>query len=288
MKPASFDYYDPSTVEEALSLLKEHGGAAKILAGGQSLLPVLNMRLAKPALLVDINRLSGLDYIRPQNGHVAIGALTRHRAVELSPVLKGLCPIFNHAARYIGDVQVRNRGTFGGSIAHADPAAQFCALVYTLSGKVVARRSNATRTIAIEDFFLGPLTTALEPGEMVTEVQVPSLPGPGWSVAGIQPRHGDFVIAGVAVVLDMKDGICQEARIGMYGVGPTPLRARHAEEKLKGEKLADRLLTAAAETAAREAEPVSDVQASAEYRRAVVRWLTEWNLKNARQRLAGS
>jgi CO/xanthine dehydrogenase FAD-binding subunit len=286
MKPAPFDYYDPSTVEEALSLLREHGGDAKILAGGQSLLPALNMRLAKPALLVDINTVSGLDYIRSENGHVTIGALTRHRTVEISSVLRELCPIFCDAAPTIGDVQVRNRGTFGGSLAHADPAAQFCALVYTLGGKVIARRFDATRTIAIEDFFLGPLTTALEPTEMISEVRVPALQGPGWSVRSIQPRHGDFVIAGVAVVLDMKDGMCQEARVGLYGVGPTPLRARQAEEKLRGERLADRLFTEVAETAAREAEPVSDVQASAEYRRAMVRWLAEWNLKNARDRLA--
>ena len=286
MKPAPFDYYDASTVEETLSLLKQHGDEAKLLAGGQSLLPLLNMRLAKPALLLDINRVPGLDYIRSENGHIAIGALTRHRTVELSPVLKEYCPIFCHSAQFVGDIQVRNRGTFGGSLAHADPTAQFCALTYTLGGKIVARGPEGVRTIPIEDFFLGPLTTALEPTEMIVEAQVPALPGPGWSVRGMQPRHGDFVIAGVAVVLDMENERCREARIGMYGVGPTPLRAREAEAKLQGQKLEDGLFAEAAATAAREADPASDVQASAEYRREVLKWLTEWNLKNARGRLA--
>lgn len=286
MKPAPFDYYDPSTVEETLALLQEHGDEAKLLAGGQSLLPLLNMRLAKPALLVDINRVPGLDYIRRENGTIAIGALTRHRTVELSPLLKEHCPIFCHSAQFVGDIQVRNRGTFGGSLAHADPTAQFCALVYTLGGTIVARGPAGSRTIPIEEFFLGPLTTALEATEMITEAQVPALPGPGWSVRGMQPRHGDFVIAGVAVVLDMEGDRCRAARIGMYGVGATPLRAREAEAKLQGQKLEDSLFAEAAATAAREADPASDVQASAEYRREVVKWLTEWNLKNARGRLA--
>lgn len=286
MKPAPFDYQAVSTVEETLSLLQQNGDEAKILAGGQSLLPILNMRLAKPALLVDVNRVPGLDYIRKENGHIAIGALTRHRTVELSPLLKEHCPIFCHSAQRIADVQVRNRGTFGGSLAHADPSAQFCALTYTLGGKIVARGPEGTRTIPIDDFFLGPLTTALEPTEMITEVQVPSLPGPGWSSRGMQPRHGDFVIAGVAVVLDMDKDRCRQARIGMYGVGGTPLRAREAEAKLQGQKLEDSLFAAAAEAASREADPASDVQASAQYRREVVKWLTEWNLKVARGRLS--
>lgn len=286
MKPAPFDYHDPTTVEETIALLERHGDEAKILAGGQSLIPVLNMRLARPAVLLDINRVPGLDYIRVEDGHIAIGALTRHRSVELSSLLRERCPILCHSAQYIGDVQIRNRGTFGGSLAHADPSAQFCALVYTLGGTIVAQGPEGARTISIDDFFLGPLTTALEPTEMITEARVPTLPGPGWSARGIQPRHGDFVVAGVAVVLDMEKDRCREARIGMYGVGPTPLRARRAEGQMRGERPGDGLFAAVAETAAQEAEPSSDMQASSEYRREMVKWLTAWNLRNAWARLA--
>jgi carbon-monoxide dehydrogenase medium subunit len=273
-------------LEEVLNLLAEHGDEAKVLAGGQSLVPLMNMRLAKPSVIVDINRLPGIDYIEPRNGRVAIGALTRHRSVEGSTLLRELCPMLPEAAEHVGDLQVRNRGTFGGSISHADPAAEFCAVVFTLGGEVVARSKNGTRHLPAQDFFVGPLMTSLEPTELVTEVLVPRLPGPGWSFRSVAPRHGDLAIAGVAVTLDLDgEGRCSEVRIGMFGVGPTPLRASEAEARLKGNRLEDHLLTEVAEQASSEAEPVSDVRASASYRRELVKRLVAWNLRDASEKL---
>ena len=282
MKPAPFDYYAPSTMEEVLALLKQHGEEAKLLAGGQSLVPLINMRLARPAVLVDINRLPGLDYIREDDGTIAIGALTRHASVASSNVLKKSCPMFPHAAQFVGDLQVRNRGTFGGSIAHADPASEFCAVVYTLGGEIVARDARGSRAIPAEEFFAAPLTTALSAEEVVTEVRVARIKGPAWSFRGVAPRFGDFVFAGVAVALDFdKERKLSACRIGMFGVGPTPLRARKAERACLGNRLDEKLIAESVELATAEAEPSSDVHASAGYRRELLRWLVGWNLRNA-------
>ena len=287
MKPAKFEYYDPTTVDEALDLLDRHGDEAKVLAGGQSLVPLMNMRLAKPSVVIDINRLAGLDYIQSRNGSVAIGALTRHRTVETSQVLKRLCPLLPHAAEHVADVQVRNRGTFGGSIAHADPAAEFCAIALLLDGKVLVRSKKRAREIPAAEFFVGPLTTSLDPTELVTEVLLPEPPVRGWSFRSVAPRHGDLAVAGVMAVLEADGrGVCTEARIGMFGVGPTPLRAARAEAMLVGNALDDLLIARAAEEASSEADPVSDVRASADYRREMVRRLVAWNLKIALGRLA--
>lgn len=282
MKPAQFEYFDPTTMEEALSLLAQHGDEAKVLAGGQSLVPLMNMRLAKPSVILDINRLPGMDYIAPRNGGVAIGALTRHRSVEASALLRELCPVLPYAAEHVGDLQVRNRGTFGGSLAHADPAAEFCAVALTLGGQIVARSKKGTRRIPAAKFFAGPLMTSLGATELVTEVLVPKLPGRAWSFRTVAPRHGDLAIAGVIVTLDLNaKGLCSEGRIGMFGVGPTPLRASRAEALLKGHRIDDRLIAQAAEEASAEAEPVSDVRASADYRRELVKRLVSWNLRHA-------
>ena len=286
MKPPPFDYYVPKTVRGVIEVLQRYGGEAKVLAGGQSLMPLLNLRLARPQVVVDINRLPGLDYIRPKDGKIAIGALTRHRTVETSALLKERCPLLPHVAQEIGDIQVRNRGTFGGSIAHADPAAEFCAVVCTLGGEMVAKGPNGTRVIPADKFFMAALTTALRSDELLTEVRVPILNGPAWSFRGIAARQGDLAIAGAIVVIDADtQGVCTQARIGMLGVGSTPLRARQAEAKLRGRWLEDLLVREAAELASQEAEPGSDVHASAEYRREMVKHLVEWNLRNARSRL---
>lgn len=282
MKPAPFDYYAPATLEEVLALLGQHGDEAKLLAGGQSLMPLINMRLARPALLVDINRLPALDYIREDDGMIAIGALTRHASVAASNVLNKSCPMLPHAAQFVGDLQVRNRGTFGGSIAHADPASEFCAVVYTLGGEIVARHGGGSRAIAAEEFFVEPLTTALRAEEVVTEVRVARIKGPAWSFRGVAPRFGDFVLAGVGLALEFDSGgKCSGSRIGMFGVGPTPLRARKAEQKCLGNRLDEKLIVELAELATSEADPSSDVHASAGYRRELLRWLVGWNLRNA-------
>lgn len=243
-------------------------------------MPVINMRLAQPAVLVDINRISSLDFIKAENGSVAIGALTRHASVASSEVLKQSCPMLPYAAQFVADVQVRNRGTFGGSISNADPAAQFPALVYTLGGEITARDSKGSRRIPAAEFFIAALTTALKPSEMVTEVRVPSLQGKIWSFRVVAPRAGDTVLAGVAVACELDtDGNCRWARIGMFGVGPTPLRASMAEEKLLGNRLEEKLIGEIAERAAAETQAGSDVYASASYRRELIRWLVAWNLR---------
>jgi CO/xanthine dehydrogenase FAD-binding subunit len=237
-------------------------------------------------VVVDINRLPRLDYIRRKEGKIAIGSLTRHCTLETSDLLHKECPLLPRAAQDIGDVQVRNRGTFGGTIAHADPAAQFCTVVRTLDGEIVASGPDGTRVIPAGEFFTGALTTALRPDELITEVRVPPLKKPGWSFRGIAPRQGDFVVAGVVVVVDTNGGeVCTEARIGMFGVGSIPLRAHRAEEKLRGSRLEDPLFQEAAELASREAEPESDVYATAEYRREMVKYLVEWSLGDARLKL---
>lgn len=286
MKPPPFDYYKPSSLDEALSLLKEYGDEAKILAGGQSLMPLLNMRLAKPAVIVDINGIPGLDYIQKKNGYLAIGALTRHRSVERSQELDSLCPLLPAVAGHLGSPQIRNRGTFGGSMAHADPAAEFCAVVYSLGGQVVAQGPDGSRTIPIDSYFVTVLTTCLEPTEIVTEVLVPVTRGPGWAFEVFAPRHGDFPIAGVVISLEASGGKCTDARIGMFGLGPTPLRARQAEGILLGQKPDEKLFDAAGDVASREAEPVSDVRASEDYRRSLTRWLVSKNLRTAMAKLA--
>lgn len=286
MKPPPFDYYAPKTLRKALELLKKYGDDAKALAGGQSLMPLLNMRLAQPQVVLDITRLRRLDYIRQKDGKIAIGALTRHSTMETSTLLMKKCPMLPRAARDIGDVQVRNQGTFGGSIAHADPASQFCSVVHTLDGEIVASGPEGTRVIPAGEFFTAALTTALRPEELITEVRVPVQKRPGWSFRGIAPRQGDFVIAGVVVVVDTDaQKVCTEARIGMFGVGATPLRAHRAERSLLGNRLDDRSFQEVAELASQEAEPESDVSATADYRREMVKYLVEWTLGDARQKL---
>lgn len=286
MKPGEFEYFDPKTIQEALALLAQYGDDAKVLAGGQSLVPMMNMRLARPAVIVDINRLPGLTYIEQRNGTVAIGALMRHRDVEKSPLLKESCALLPSAAEQVADTQVRNRGTFGGCIAHADPASEFCAVVLTLEGEVVVSGEDGSRSIPAGEFFLGPMMTSLEPTSLVTEVVVPNINGRAWSIRSVAPRHGDLAIAGVMAVLGVDShGVCVDTRIGMYGVGPTPVRAGAAESILNGTRLEDRTIALAAEEAEREISPVSDIRATASYRKALIKRLVDWNLRNARDKL---
>ena len=195
MKPAIFEYFSPKTAEEATDLLAEHGDDAKVLAGGQSLVPLMNMRLARPAIVVDINRIETLAYIREENGLLRLGALTRQRAAEGSSLVAARCPLLRDALRLVGHVQIRNRGTIGGSIAHADPAAELTAVLTALDGEVTARGPRGDRVIAAADLFVTYLTTSLEPRELLVEVCIPALPpGAGWSWMEIARRHGDFAL----------------------------------------------------------------------------------------------
>ena len=284
MKPAPFDYADPHTVDEAVSLLQEHEGDAKILAGGQSLVPLLNMRLARPGIIVDIGRLAGLDYIRDDGEALAIGAMTSQRSIERSPLVHEQQPLLEAATSYIAHPQIRNRGTFGGSIAHADPAAEYPALAIALDMRMKAAGPNGERVIAAADFFVTYLTTALEPSELLTEIRVPKLPdNSGWSIQEVARRHGDFALAGAIVTLTLADGgSCSDARIALFGVGSMPLRAREAEQLLIGEELNDGLIERAGQRASAEIdEPLADIHATSEFRRHLTGVLTQRGLSEA-------
>ena len=285
MKPAQFTYHSPRTVDEAVALLAEYGDEAKVLAGGQSLVPLMNMRLARPANIIDINRLDALAYIRDGDGALRIGALTRQRAVERSPVIAQRCPILRDALRLVGHVQIRNRGTIGGSIAHADPAAELTAILAALDGEVTVRGPKGTRAIAAPDLFVTYLTTSLDPRELLVEVRfpVPSA-GAGWSWMEIARRHGDFALAGVGVVLALRGGKIVEARIGLTGVGPTPVRAAQAERRLVGHAPSEAVWTEAANAVREAVTPDGDIHASAEYRTHVAGILTQRALREAYDR----
>jgi CO/xanthine dehydrogenase FAD-binding subunit len=284
MKPAPFVYYDPTTVDEAVSLLAEHGSEAKVLAGGQSLMPLLNMRLARPAVVVDVNRVGGLDYIRQENGGLAIGALTRQRSVERSDVVARTQPLLAAATRLIAHPQIRNRGTVGGSIAHADPAAEYPAVALALGAELRVAGPRGERAVQAEDFFVTYLTTALEPDELVAEVRLPPQPArTGWSVMELSRRHGDFALAGVAATLTLEsNGECAGGRIVLFGVGATPLRVYAAEQLLAGERPDATLFEAVAQAAANAIEePLADIHASGDYRRHLARVLTQRALVEA-------
>ena len=290
MKPAPFEYFDPRTVEEAVSLLREHGEEAKILAGGQSLMPLLNMRMARPEALIDLSRVTGLDYIRETEGALAIGAMTTKRTVERSDLVESRQPLLHAATRLIAHPQIRNRGTVGGSMAHADPAAEYPAVALVLDAEQRAVGPDGERTIGAGDFFVSYLTTALGPAELLTEVRCPVLgDGTGWAFQEVSRRHGDFAMTGAAVTLAVgKAGRCEEARIVLFGVGPTPIRAHGAERLVVGEAPEPPLLERAGRKAGEDLdEPLSDVHASAEFRRHLAEVLTRRALAEAAARAGG-
>ena len=277
MKPAPFTYHAPATIEEALDLLATYGFDGKILAGGQSLIPTMNFRLAQPAALIDLNPITALAYIEPgSDGGVRIGAMTRQRAVERSPLMAERAPLVRAAMPYIAHPQIRNRGTFGGSLAHADPAAELPAVAVALSGRFHLRSRRGERWLAAGDFFVDLFTTALEPDEILVEAAFPPLPPrSGWSFQEVARRHGDYALVGAAalVVLDGR-GLCQEARLVFFSVGPGPVMAEQAAALLKGQTPTPEAIAAAAETAAAaDINPGADIQASVAYRRHLARLL---------------
>lgn len=286
MKPAAFEYFAPESVEEAVDLLQAHADDAKVLAGGQSLVPLMNMRLARPAVIVDINRIHALEYIEAGPAALRMGALTRQRAAETSPLVADRCPLLRDALRLVGHAQIRNRGTIGGSIAHADPSAELTAVLVALGGDVTAKGPRGTRAIPAADLFVTYLTTSLDPGEVLTEVRFPVLAaGAGWSWMEIARRHGDFALAGVGVVLTIRVGVLADVRIGLTGVGPTPVRASTAERLLSGRAPSDALWAEAAEAVRADVEPDGDIHASAEYRRHVSGVLAQRALREALTRV---
>jgi carbon-monoxide dehydrogenase medium subunit len=260
MIPALFDYHRASSVPEAVELLGACGEDAKLLAGGHSLLPLMKLRLAAPGALIDIGRLRDLSYIREDGNRVAIGALTRHRDVEISEVLRRHVPLLAHATSKVGDPQVRHRGTIGGSIAHGDPASDVPAVCLALRARFTAVGPEGTRRIDADDFFQGFLETALAPGEVLTEISVPKVGGSGWSFQKFNRRAQDWAIVGVAVVRSVNGS---GPGVALINMGPTPLRARAVESALAGG-------ASAAEAAAHASdglEPPADLNASPEYRR---------------------
>lgn len=271
MKPPPFDYFAPTSTEEAISLLAEFGEAAKILAGGQSLVPMLNFRLARPQVLVDINRIKDLSYISESEGGLRVGALTRHRALETSRVVRDKCPILGFAARFIGHVAIRNRGTFGGSLAHADPAAEFPLVLATLGAKILVRGPEGERTFTPKEFFVSYLTTALQPTELLIEARIPTLAKrTGWGFHELALEQGAFAIVAAAALITLDEkGVCTDARIALGGASPVPVRAEQAENLLRGEKPNEKLLAEAAQRVTEVTEPTTDIHASADYRTAM-------------------
>lgn len=291
MKPPRFEYVDPKTVGEVVSLLQQHEGEAKILAGGQSLMPLLNMRLARPGLLIDIGKISELNYIRATDSGIAVGAITTKRALEDSELVKSRQPLLHAATVLIGHPQIRNRGTAGGSMAQADPAAEYPAIALALDAEFRATGPDGERTIKAGDFFVTYLTTALAPAEVLAEIRFPALaPKTGWSILEVARRHGDFAMAGVTatVTLDGR-GHCAAARIVAFGVGPTPLRVAAAEAALVGQKPDEKAFEQAAQKVAEAIqEPIADVHASPEYRRHLAQVLTRRALAQAASRAAAA
>lgn len=275
MKPAPFAYHRPAAMDEAFDLLDRYGDDARILAGGQSLVPALNMRLATPAALVDINRLPGLAAIRAAGEGVAIGALARHEAVERSPLVADRAPLVSAAMPHVGHAAIRSRGTVGGSLALADPAAELPACAVALDATIVAARRERRRSIPAAEFFRGVYSTALEPGEILVEVVVPPRSGPTWRwhFDELARRRGDFALAGIAALARVEEGVIRELRLVFFGVGAAPVRARAAERALVGAAGNGGAVDAARRELARDLDPPGDVHGSPELRRHLARVL---------------
>ena len=291
MKPAPFKYYAPATVQEALSHLAEHGWDAKALAGGQSLIPMMNFRLAQPGVIVDLNRIAALSYIQPaRDGGIRVGAMTRQNQVERDPLVAQAAPLIHAAMPKIAYPQVRSRGTIGGSIAHADPSAELVAASVALEGQFVLRSSRGERQVAAQDFFLGLFTTVLEPDELLIEIRLPPMPPrSGWSFLEIARRHHDFALVGVAAVVTLdKKGLCDQCRLAFFSVGDGPVQGLQAGAALQGQEPAADTIGAAAEIAGdADVDPQSDINASSEYRRHLVKVLSRRAMTEAFERARG-
>ncbi|MGY8804212.1 MAG: FAD binding domain-containing protein, partial [bacterium] len=247
MKPAPFDYVIPGTLDEAVGYLADEDIESHVLAGGQSLVPAMNMRMARPELLVDLGKLDALDFIREDNGSLVVGAMTTKRSMEYSPIVASSQPLVHAATLMIAHPQIRNRGTVGGSVAHADPAAEYPAVVMLLDAEIKAHGPDGERSISSSDFFITYFTTALEEGEILTEVRFPpATPNTGWSFKEFSRRHGDFALAGVGVTLNLDaSGHCENTRVVAFALGATPIRARALEEAINGETPSEALFAAA-------------------------------------------
>jgi aerobic carbon-monoxide dehydrogenase medium subunit len=282
MFPAAFDYSAPTTLAEALSILKQRGDDAKVMAGGQSLIPLLKLRFAQPQLIVDIARIPGMSDIKRDDGHVRIGALARHVDIERSKELAKLLPVMVEAVHWIADPLVRNRGTLVGSVCHADPSGDWGSIMLALNAELVARSASGERVIPIDGFFDGPFTTKLRPDEVVTEIRIPLPSGKsGGSYHKLERKVGDFATVAVTVQIELDGNKVKKAGIGLTSVGATNLKAKKAEQALVGHELKDDVIAEAARLAAAAAEPKDDIRGTAAYKKDVVRVFVQRGLKAA-------
>ena len=286
MIPAPFDYYAPTTLDEAISLLQELGDEAKILAGGHSLLPMMKLRFASPEQLIDINNIPGLSYIKEEDGFLKIGALTKEAELEHSDIIPGKYSIFLDATKLIADPQVRNMGTIGGNLAHGDAANDHPAVMLAMRAEVIATGPEGQRSIPIDEFFYGFYMTALGETDILTEIRIP-IPsaGTGNAYHKLERKVGDYATAGVAVQLSLdENGVCTYAGIGLTNVNPTPLRAERSEQALLGNKLTEEVIAQAAQFASEDCNPSDDLRGDEEYKRAMVGVLTKRMIHKAMER----
>ena len=291
MKPAVFDYHAPRTVEEALGLMGEYGDDAKPLAGGQSLVPTMNFRLAQPSVLIDLNGIDELFFVREKEDGLRCGAMTRQRTVEGSALVQRMVPLLHEAMPHIAHAQIRNRGTIGGSLAHADPAAELPVLAVALDARMYVRSVTDGRWVAARDFYVGLFATAMLPEEMLIEVAFPTLsPGSGWAFEEVARQHGNYAMCGAAAVVNLDGrGAVEDARVVFLSVGEGPVEAVQAAAALVGEQPTTGAIRAAADIAAtRDIDPVGDIHAGPAFRRHLSRVIAERVLNRATERAAGS
>ena len=287
MKPAPFEYHAPDSIEQAVELYSQYNGEAKILAGGQSLVPAMNFRVVQPSVLVDLNRVGELSYIREDGDVLRIGSMTRERHLEFDPLIPKWTPLLAEAVHFIAHPQIRNRGTMGGSIVNADPAAELPVLMLALNARLKAKNKSGERWIGAPDFFVGMFTTALEPDEILVEIELPlSSTRTGWSFMEVAPRAGDYALMGVAALVTLDEGgKCKAAKLVYLNAGEGPVEAKEAEQLLKGEALSDELIESAASRASQEEiNPFGNIHASSEFQRHLANVLTKKALKQAMQR----
>src|SRR5262245_17100477 len=278
MKPAPFEYRAPDSIEQAVELYSQYNGEAKILAGGQSLVPAMNFRVVQPSVLVDLNGVGALSYIREDGDVLRIGSMARERHLEFDPLIPKWAPLLAEAVHFIAHPQIRNRGTIGGSIVNADPAAELPVLMVALNARLKAKNKSGERWISAPDFFVGMFTTALEPDEILVEIELPfSSPRTGWSFMEVAPRAGDYAMMGVAALVTLDDaGKCTHAKLVYLNAGEGPVEAKDAEQLLEGETLNDELIESAAHKASQEEiNPFGNIHASSEYQRHLANVLTK-------------
>jgi CO/xanthine dehydrogenase FAD-binding subunit len=281
MKPAKFDYVSPSTIDAAIEALVASNGEGKVLAGGQSLLPLLNFRMARPAVLVDLNGIEGLSYIEDRGDRIAIGALTRHRDLEHSALIASRLPVMSAAMRHVAHLAIRNRGTIGGSLSHADPAAELPMLATFYEAAIIVQGRDGRRTIAPGEFFVDALTNCLEPEEIVVEIEFPILEQDGWAFEEVARRFGDFALASIAVSVRRGASGFTAARVAVMGVADTPLRLRQAEQELVAMAIDEQTADRFSEIVASQVSPNGDIHGSAEYRRHLLAQLAKRALRTA-------